>query len=95
MTTKDNATMPECLEAEGQVTARAQSPGLELVNGYELQAIENLAAWVAEEQDAAPETVRSVTEASFGVHDVGVIPRKSYDEVVRFLLDLHLDDILN
>jgi len=95
MRTKDNAAMPASNEAARRVTTEAQSPGLELVNGYELQAIESLVAWIAEEQDTAPETVRSVTEASFGAHDVGAIPRKSYDEVVRFLLDLRLDDILN
>lgn len=95
MTTKDNAAMPKRLEAKGHPKSREQSPGLEHVNGYELQAIETLFAWLAEEQNAAPETVRGVTEASFGTHDVGAIPRKSYDEVVRFLLDLRLDDILN
>jgi hypothetical protein len=95
MTTKDNSTMPASLEAEGHVIKRPRFLRPELLNGYELQAIENLVAWVAEEQDAAPETVLSITEASFGAHDVGGIPRKSYDEVVRFLLDLRLDDVLN
>jgi hypothetical protein len=65
------------------------------LNGYELQAIENLFAWVAKEQNAAPETVRSMTAASFGAHDVGAIPRRDYDEVIRFLLDLRLDDMRN
>lgn len=77
------------------VTTRVSAPGLEPMNSYELRAIENLCAWIAEEQDAAPETVRSVTEASFRAHDVGAIPRKDYDEVIRFLLGLRLDDIRN
>jgi hypothetical protein len=77
------------------VTTRVNAPGLEPMNSYELRAIENLCAWIAEEQDAAPETVRSVTEASFRAHDVGAIPRKDYDEVIRFLLGLRLDDIRN
>jgi len=83
------------MEVRPAATTRARGPGLEPFNTYELQVVESLFAWVAEQQDAAPETVRSVTEASFGAHDVGAIPRKSYDEVVRFLLDLRLDDILN
>ena len=95
MTTKDNATLPASIEIGRSLTTQAQNPSPELVNGYELRAIEDLAAWVAEEQGAAPETVRGITEASFRVHDVAAIPRKSYDEVVRFLLDLRLDDILN
>jgi hypothetical protein len=94
MTTKNTTTAAAGIEAARRLT-QARSSDLELVNGYELRAIEDLSAWVAAEQDAAPETVRSITEASFGVHDVGAIPRKSYDEVVRFLLDLRLDDIPN
>jgi hypothetical protein len=77
------------------VTSQVNAPGLEPLNRHELQAIENLCAWVAEEQDVAPETVRSVTEVSFGAHDVGAILRKDYDEVIRFLLDLSLNDMRN
>ena len=95
MTTKDNASMPASLEAEGHVTTRDERPGLELVNRYELQAIENLVAWVAEEQDAAPETVRSITEARFGTRCAAAIERKDYDEAIRFLVSLRLDEILN
>ena len=93
MMTKNNPSVG--MEVRPAVTTRARGPGLEPFNTYELQAVESLFAWVAQQQDAAPETVRSVTEASFGADDVGAIPRKSYDEVVRFLLDLRLDDILN
>jgi len=94
MMTKNNPGMLANM-ALPPVTTRVRSPGLEPLNRYELQAIENLFAWVAEEQDAAPETVRSMTEASFGSHDVGTIPRKDYDEVIRFLLDLRLNDMRN
>ncbi len=83
------------MEVRPAMTTPACRSGLEPFNTYELHVVESLFAWVAEQQDAAPETVRSVTEASFGADDVGAIPRKSYDEVVRFLLDLRLDDILN
>jgi hypothetical protein len=95
MMTKDNAGMLANMAHPPAVTTRVWSPGLETLNSYELQAIENLFAWVAEEQDAAPETVRSMTEASFGAHNLGAIARKDYDEVIRFLLDLRLDDMLN
>jgi hypothetical protein len=95
MMTKNNAGMLASMALPMMVTTRARSPGLEPLNSYELQAIENLCAWVAKEQDAAPETVRSMTEASFGAHDVGAIPRKEYDEVIRFLLDLRLDEMRN
>jgi hypothetical protein len=95
MMTKNNAGMLANMALPPMVTTRVRSPGFEPLNGYELQAIENLFAWVAEEQDAAPETVRSMTEASFGTHDVGAIQRTDYDEVIRFLLDLRLDEMRN
>jgi hypothetical protein len=95
MMTKNNAGILANMALSPTLTKRVRSPGLEPLNRYELQAIENLFAWVAEDQGAAPEIVRSMTEASFGADDVGAIPRKDYDEVIRFLLDLRLNDVRN
>jgi hypothetical protein len=81
------------LPARADREAAIQSPALQTVNERELQAIENLFAWVAAEQDTAPETVRSITEARFGTTDVTALPRKDYDEVIRFLVDLRIDDM--
>ena len=63
------------------------------MNERELGAIYSLFAWVATEQDAAPETVREMTEARFETADVDALPRKHYDEVIRFLMDLRLDEL--
>jgi hypothetical protein len=95
MRTQDTPTPPGQVEAAGQVRTKDQSHGLDLINRHELQAIDNLTAWVAEEQNIAPEAVRSVTEASFGVRNVGSLERHSYDQVIRFLLELGLGDIVN
>ena len=95
MMTKNNPGITGATEVPPTVTTRVRSPGLEPLNRYELQAIENLFAWVAEEQDAAPETVRHITEARFGANDAGTLRRKDYDEVIEFLLDLRLDEIRN
>lgn len=77
------------------VTIRARSPSLQSLNECELRAIENLFAWVAAEQDTAPETVRAVTEVRFGKDEVGQLERKDYDEVIRFLVDLRIDEYRN
>ena len=90
--TTDKQRLAARRNAWPQTATRVQSPGLQRFNGYELQAIENLVAWVAEEQDTAPEAVRSVVEASFHVNDVAALYRKDYDEVVRFLVNLRLDE---
>ena len=92
MPMKKNATMPAHLEAGPKVT-RVHSAGVELINAIELQAIRNLFAWVAEEQDTSEETVESITAAHFGADDVEDLARKDYDEVIRFLVDLHIDEL--
>ena len=92
MTTKKNAILPAHIEAGPRVT-RVHSAGVELVNAIELQAIRNLFAWVAVEQNAAEETVESITTAHFGADDVEDLARKDYDEVIRFLVDLRVDEL--
>jgi DNA-binding XRE family transcriptional regulator len=95
MTTENNAATPAGMETNRPVAARARSPGLELLNVYELQVIENLFTWVSAEQEVAPEAVRSLTEASFATHDVAAIHREDYEKVIQFLVDLRLDEIAN
>jgi hypothetical protein len=70
-----------------------QTLNREPFNPRELQAIYNLFAWVAFEQDAPTETVQDITAKRFGVGDVGALDRKDYDEVIRFLVGLRIDDM--
>jgi len=72
-----------------------QSPALDVMNQYEMTSIRALLAWAANEQKAPPETIQAVTEVHFGVDDVAQLPRKDYDEVIRFLIDLRLDELKN
>jgi len=81
------------VEAAPRVMTLVQSPVLQTMNARELGAIYSLFAWVAAEQDTLPETVREITEARFETADVAVLPRKDYDEVIRFLVDLRIDEL--
>ena len=92
MPTKKHATMPAYIKA-GPTVTRVQGAGVEPINAIELQAIRNLFAWVADEQDTAEETVESITVAQFGAYDVEDLARKDYDEVIRFLVDLRIDEL--
>ena len=73
--------------------ARVQSAALQTLNERELQSVYSLLEWVAVEQDTARDTVDGVTAARFGVEDVTALPRKDYDEVIRFLVDLRIDEL--
>jgi hypothetical protein len=71
-----------------------ESGALQALNKYELGAIRSLFDWVAMEQDTTPDAVRDITEAQFETEDVGALPRKSYDDVIRFLVNLRIDELL-
>jgi hypothetical protein len=75
--------------------ARVRSLAVQTMNERELGAIYSLFAWVAAEQDTAPETVREITKAQFRADDVTGLYRKDYDEVIRFLMDLRIDEMRN
>lgn len=81
--------------ATHQVTDRAQMRSLDLMNTYEQTSIRALLAWAANEQKAPPETVKAVTEVRFNVDDVSKLQRKDYEEVIKFLIDLRLDEMKN
>lgn len=59
----------------------------------ELRSIYALFAWIANEQGTAEETVQSMTEARFHVKDVTSLKQKEYDEVIKFLVDLRIDEM--
>ena len=59
----------------------------------ELNSVRALLAWVAYDQHVEEERVRAITCARFDVPEVTTLPRKSFDEVVRFLVDLRLDQM--
>jgi hypothetical protein len=79
--------------ATWQVSSRAQSFGLKPLHDRELKSVHALLVWVANEQGAAPETVQAITETHFGVPDVKKLRQKDYDEVIKFLVDLRIDEL--
>jgi hypothetical protein len=72
--------------------AAGNARGVETLNARELTAIGNLFALAAIEQDTSQETIRSITAARFGAADIAAVPRRDYDDVIRFLVEL-IDDL--
>jgi hypothetical protein len=89
------AKSPFRARATRHVTDRAQGRGLDTMNKYEQASVRALMAWAANEQKAPPETVKAATEVRFGVEDVTHIQRRDYEDVVKFLIDLRLDEMKN
>ena len=82
-------------KATSHVTERASTYSLQALQDNELRSVYALFAWVANEQRAATETVQSITEARFGIDDVSQLKKRDYDEVIRFLVDLRIDELKN
>lgn len=86
---------PVRARASRHVTDRARGWSLDPINKYEQASVRALLAWAANEQKAPQETVKAVTEVRFGVDDVTQIQRKDYEEVIKFLIDLRIDEMKN
>lgn len=64
-----------------------------LLNANELKTIYALLAYVSYNQHVRQDVVRHAVEKKFKVSDVNYLEQKDYDEVVRFLVDLRLDEL--
>ncbi|MDE1900957.1 MAG: hypothetical protein KGI37_04840 [Alphaproteobacteria bacterium] len=58
-------------------------------------SIRALIAYIAYEKGANEEIVRGLVEKKFGVDDVSTIRVDDYDDVVRFLADLNIKEVMN
>jgi hypothetical protein len=65
------------------------------LNHNELKSVRSLLAYIAHTQAASEETVRAILETTFGVDDFNSLPQKSYEDAIRFLVDLRLEEIMN
>jgi hypothetical protein len=86
-------TKPAANDARPFSLTLIQSAEQQKLNKYELGAIQSLFLWVAMEQDTTPEIVRLVTQSRFEASDIAALPRKSYDDVIRFLVNLRIDEL--
>ena len=65
------------------------------LNNLELTSIYALLAYTAYDKHISEDTVRETVTTKFGVPDVKQLPRQSYEEVIRFLVDMQVDLIMN
>jgi len=71
------------------------APEAATLNKMELTAITAVVAYVAHTQNASETTVVSILTSQFGVTKVDTLPSQKYDEAIRFLVDLKLDEVIN
>ncbi len=61
----------------------------------ELTAITGIIAYVAHTYNASEDTVTAILTTAFNVNSVHDIPRKSYDEALRYMADLNFGEVIN
>ncbi len=65
------------------------------LNRNELRAVASVITYVADTQQASTETVCCMLKTAFGVDDLRNIDQNDYDDAIRFLLNLNVNDLLN
>ena len=73
----------------------AESLATGVVNRGELTSIKSLTNYVAHNRNLPEEVVREYLLAEFKATDVTDLKRADYERVVRFLVDLQIDLIIN
>jgi hypothetical protein len=89
------------LKAGRQISASAHTghrvlgQGVQTLNANELKSVYALLAFIAHNENIQQETVQAIVEASFNVNHIEKLQHKDYEDVIRFLIDLRIDEMRN
>lgn len=67
----------------------------ESINRNELISVQALTSYVAHKEKVAEELIRDVLQSEFHVKDLARIRRDDYERVIKFLVDLRTDLLIN
>jgi hypothetical protein len=76
-----------------QVTNRVHSSELQALNSRELQSIYSLLGYIAHNENVYQDQVENIVGDKFAVDQVAALKKKDYEEVIRFLVDLRIDEL--
>lgn len=85
-------TFPHDRLASASSSSKADSDAL---NKMELTSVYALVAYAAYHRKISEDVVSQTVAQHFGVAAVDQLPRKSYDEVIKFLVDVQIDLLVN
>jgi len=83
------------VSVSSQASGRIQARDLQSLNESELKSIYALLAYVSHNENIQQETVQAIVEARFNVNHIAKIAHRDYDEAIRFLVDLRIDEMRN
>lgn len=65
------------------------------LNELELTSVRALVSYAASMRKLSETCIKKTVEQNFGVDDLTKIPRKDYDDVIRFLVDTQIEIVSN
>jgi hypothetical protein len=65
------------------------------LNAVELQAISGMIAYVAYSQEVDEMTVCEILAAHYGLTEVKALPSRLYQSAIEYLVDLHVNSVVN
>ncbi len=71
-------------------TPQTDINGTAPLNSLELASIKSLLAYTAYDKNISESVVRDVFSSRFGVQEVEKLPRKSFEDAIRFLVDIQI-----
>jgi hypothetical protein len=83
------------LKTSGHAADRIACQQMKFVDENQLKAINAMAAYVAYNKHIEQSLVQVSVETRFGVDKVEKLPQKNYEETIRFLVDLCVEELLN
>jgi hypothetical protein len=83
------------VSASLHTTGSVWSRDVQTLNDNELKSVYALLAYVSHNENIRQETVQAIVEANFGVNHIEKLQHKDYEDVIRFLVDLRIDEMRN
>jgi len=91
---RGNANAPECFLAREGINIIRVTPPSDKMNLLEQKSVSALLEYVVFSRKVKRKKVLAVVSEKFGAADISKLPSKSYDDVIRFLVDFCSEEAL-
>jgi hypothetical protein len=72
-------------------TTQVSPNATDTINNLELMSIKSLLAYTAYNKSIGEDVIHEIFSTHFGIDKVEKLPRKSYDDAIRFLVDIQTE----
>jgi hypothetical protein len=62
---------------------------------HEMITVSAMIHWMANERKVSSELVQAILETQFGVNNIQKLKRKHFDDIIKFLIDIRIKEVLH